>query len=538
MLNNLTVRTSLLAVVLSFTAMLVIGAALGLSALSEANQAMRTMHAITASVVTINDAYKDTTRIRTALARGYVAVKETHNPADRAVALTTAQKAAQRTLEALAKFDGAPLYPGQDPMLKKDLSAAGQALSAVLARAAAAITKDDAETYSTVNFKEITPTGATFSALLEKFEKQGDEQLTTMMASREQEYSLVTVLVVVGLTVALLMVVGVHFMLRRIVLAPLTRAVALLDQVSRGDLTAIIGVDGDNEIARLLTAIRRMQQSLAQTVASVRRGAEVIDVGAHELASGNLELSSRTESQASSLEETAAAIEELTSTVRHNSDNAQHARGLVEGASTTAVQGGAVMQEVVATMNDINASSRKIVDITSVIDSIAFQTNILALNAAVEAARAGEQGRGFAVVASEVRNLAQRSASAAKEIKALIDQSVNNIHLGTTLVEKAGVTMETLVGNVHQVKQIVGEIAVASREQSEGIDQVNQAIVQMDQVTQQNAALVEEAAAATQSLQDQAAELTAAVSIFKIDMARQEAGARAMRQGPHHLALT
>jgi methyl-accepting chemotaxis protein len=277
---------------------------------------------------------------------------------------------------------------------------------------------------------------------------------------------------------------------------------------------------------------------LLSTVSRVRNSAEVINTGAQELAAGNMELSSRTETQASSLEETAASIEELTSTVKQNSENAQHARGLVEGASATASKGGEVMQQVVATMTDINDASRKIVDITGVIDGIAFQTNILALNAAVEAARAGEQGRGFAVVASEVRNLAQRSAAAAKEIKVLIDKSVEKIQLGTDLVQQAGTTMSTLVGNVHQVTQIVGEIAVASREQSDGIEQVNQAIAQMDEVTQQNAALVEEAAAATASLQEQAGELAQTVSLFKIDDSQARAtrpSGRAMRS---RLALT
>ena len=248
----------------------------------------------------------------------------------------------------------------------------------------------------------------------------------------------------------------------------------------------------------------------------VRGGAEAINRGSQELAAGNMELSARTETQASSLEQTAASIEELTGTVKQNSENAQHARGLVDGASSTAAQGGEVMQDVVSTMNAINDSSKKIVDIIGVIDGIAFQTNILALNAAVEAARAGEQGRGFAVVATEVRSLAQRSSQAAREIKLLIDDSVGKIALGTSLVERAGATMNTLVGDVRQVTQIVGEIATASREQSDGIDQVNQAIAQMDQVTQQNAALVEEAAAATQSLQDQAGELARTVSVFKI----------------------
>lgn len=539
-MKNVTVRTSLLVVLLSFTAMLVIGAGLGISALRQASDAMRNMQDISARVVTINDAYKDATRDRTALVRGYLAVKETGNVKDRDVALATAGKAYQRALDSLAKFEQSSLYIGQDPALKKELVDAGHVFTNVLDRAAAALAKNDAEAYSVINIKELTPTGATFSVALEKFEKQGDEQMTALKATREKEYSLVMWLVAIGLVVALLMVAGVHAMLKKTVLDPLARAVVLLDQVARGDLTAQIDDSGDNEIARLLMAIRGMQRELSSTVGRVRSSAEVINVGAHELASGNMELSSRTESQASALEETAASIEELTSTVRHNADNAQQARSLVEGASNTAAQGGAVMQKVVLTMNDINASSRKIVDITSVIDGIAFQTNILALNAAVEAARAGEQGRGFAVVASEVRNLAQRSASAAKEIKVLIDQSVQNIRVGTELVEEAGVTMHTLVDNVHQVTQIVGEIAVASREQSEGIEQVNTAIVQMDQVTQQNAALVEEAAAATQSLQDQANELTEAVRIFKV---ADVSGAGAVStpglgQRPrHHLAL-
>jgi methyl-accepting chemotaxis protein len=323
-------------------------------------------------------------------------------------------------------------------------------------------------------------------------------------------------LVALGLLLALGVVFATHLMLRATVLRPLESAVDQLNRVASGDLTVPVHADGDNEIQRLLKAIQRMQGDLLSTVRRVRQGADIINTGSQELAAGNMELSSRTETQASSLEETAASIEELTSTVKQNSDNAQHARSLVEGASSTAAQGGEVMTQVVSTMNDINEASRKIVDITGVIDGIAFQTNILALNAAVEAARAGEQGRGFAVVATEVRNLAQRSASAAKEIKVLIDDSVQKIQLGTNLVEQAGNTMATLVGNVHQVTQIVGEIAVASREQSDGIDQVNQAVAQMDQVTQQNAALVEEAAAATQSLQDQASELQQTVSIFKI----------------------
>jgi len=537
-MKNITVRTSLLAVLLLFTAMIIVGAALGIFALRQANQAMTTMHQVSAQIMTINDAYKDTTRTRSALIRAFTTVKDGGSTADRDSALANGKKSYQRTLDAIEAFEKAPVYADQDMELSKSLAEAGRAQSRVLERASAALANDDTAAYTTINVKELTPTGAAFSTLLEKFQKQGDVQMTTLMNTREKEFSMVIWLVAAGLVAALVLVVAVHMMLRAVVLTPLERAVSLLDQVARGDLTARIEESGDNEIKRLLLAIRRMQQDLLSTVARVRRGAEVISIGSQELASGNMELSSRTESQASSLEETAASIEELTSTVKQNSENAQQARALVDDASGTAAKGGDVMQQVVSTMNDINASSRKIVDITSVIDGIAFQTNILALNAAVEAARAGEQGRGFAVVASEVRNLAQRSAAAAKEIKVLIDNSVVNIQLGTDLVERAGATMTTLVGNVHQVTQIVGEIAIASREQSEGIDQVNTAIVQMDQVTQQNAALVEEAAAATQSLQDQASELTQTVSIFKIGHEELVAGtAPARRAAQHRLAI-
>jgi methyl-accepting chemotaxis protein len=537
MMKNITVRTSLLAVLLLFTAMILVGAALGIFALRQANQAMDTMYHVSTQVMTINDAYKDTTRTRSALTRAYTTVKDAGSQADRDSALASAKKSSQRTLDFLTVFEQAPAFADQDLALKKGLVEAGRTQSAVLERAAAALAQGDAASYTTINTKELTPTGAAFSAQLEKFQKQSDAQMTALVATREKEFSMVMWLVAAGVVAALVLVVGVHILLRAVVLVPLERAVSLLDQVARGDLTSRIEETGDNEIKRLLQAIGRMQRDLLSTVTRVRRGADVINLGSQELAAGNMELSSRTETQASSLEETAASMEELTSTVRQNADNAQQARTLVEGASTTAVKGGAVMQQVVSTMNDINGSSRKIVDITSVIDGIAFQTNILALNAAVEAARAGEQGRGFAVVASEVRNLAQRSAAAAKEIKVLIDQSVHNIQLGTDLVEQAGSTMRTLVENVHQVTTIVGEIAVASREQSEGIDQVNTAIVQMDQVTQQNAALVEEAAAATQSLQDQADELTQTVSIFKIGADAAGAAAPARQAERQHLAL-
>ena len=262
-----------------------------------------------------------------------------------------------------------------------------------------------------------------------------------------------------------------------------------------------------------------MNTSLISIVGQVRSGTETIATASAEIASGNLDLSSRTEEQASSLEETASSMEELTSTVRQNADNARQANTLAASASGVAVRGGDVVARVVETMDSINASSSKIVDITAVIDGIAFQTNILALNAAVEAARAGEQGRGFAVVAGEVRTLAQRSAAAAKEIKALIGDSVDKVGAGSKLVAEAGQTMDEIVTSVQRVTDIMGEISLATQEQSSGIDQINMAVGQMDTVTQQNAALVEQAAAAAASLQEQAATLAEVVSVFRMDQA-------------------
>ena len=292
-------------------------------------------------------------------------------------------------------------------------------------------------------------------------------------------------------------------------------AAQIAGAIAEGDLTVVIRTrSGDS--SSLLFAMKTMREKLVGIVSQVRAGTETITTASSEIAQGNLDLSSRTEEQASSLEETASSMEELTATVRQNAENARQANALAGAASEVAGKGGAVVGQVVQTMESINASSRKIVDIISVIDGIAFQTNILALNAAVEAARAGEEGRGFAVVASEVRNLAQRSASAAREIKALIGDSVEQVEVGARLVHDAGVTMDEVVGSVRRVADIMQDITAASSEQSAGIEQVNMAIVQMDQVTQQNAALVEQAAAAAESMQDQATALNEIVSVFRL----------------------
>jgi methyl-accepting chemotaxis protein len=313
-------------------------------------------------------------------------------------------------------------------------------------------------------------------------------------------------------------------------------ALEVAGAVAKGDLTQRIEVTSNDEVGKLMQALKDMNESLSGIVGEVRNSTESITTASQEIAQGNADLSQRTEEQASSLEETASSMEELTSTVRQNAENAKQANQLATNASDVAVKGGKVVGEVVETMASISTSSKKIVDIISVIEGIAFQTNILALNAAVEAARAGEQGRGFAVVAGEVRNLAQRSAAAAKEIKTLIDDSVDKVDSGSKQVDQAGATMQEIVQAVKRVTDIMSEISAASQEQGAGIEQVNTAIVQMDEVTQQNAALVEEAAAAAEAMQEQAEALMHAVSIFKLEGGRTMAKAAAKPAVRHAVA--
>ena len=317
-------------------------------------------------------------------------------------------------------------------------------------------------------------------------------------------------------------IIGVIFV--RGITAPLRQAIDITHRIAAGDLTANIDFVAKDGLGRLFDGLREMNASLVEIVGEVRVGTETMASASSEIAAGNLDLSNRTEAQAGSLEETASAMEQLTSTVKQNADNARQANQLAETASQVAVKGGTVVSEVVATMGAINQSARKIADIIGVIDGIAFQTNILALNAAVEAARAGEQGRGFAVVASEVRSLAQRSAAAAKEIKSLIDDSVEKIEVGNKQAGQAGTTMSEVVTSVQRVTDIMSEITAASHEQSIGIEEVNRAINQMDETTQQNAALVEEAAAAAKAMQDQAGHLEDLVYKFKLEPGRVLAG--------------
>lgn len=360
---------------------------------------------------------------------------------------------------------------------------------------------------------------------------QQSEQEALLASAADSAKQLMYFLSLIGFIAVVIGLVLSHLITRSIVV-PLHKAVKVAKHVAAGNLNSKIHVTSQDETGELLQALKEMDQNLASIVGQVRSSTETIASASRQITSGNQDLSSRTEHQASALEQTSAALKELTSTVQANADNAQQANTLALSASEIAVKGGDVMNQVVETMSTINDSSKKIVDIISVIDGIAFQTNILALNAAVEAARAGEQGRGFAVVASEVRSLAQRSATSAREIKTLISESVQSIEAGAQRVHSAGSTMEEVVRSVRSVTGIIGEISTASQEQTHGIGQINIAIAQMDQVTQQNAALVEQSHAAAQAMQDQAEHLTQVVSVFALGDSTSHSAGHSAGQPP------
>ncbi|MFT0546657.1 methyl-accepting chemotaxis protein [Allopusillimonas ginsengisoli] len=379
-----------------------------------------------------------------------------------------------------------------------------------------ALASRDYITFYYVNNELGIARGAAFQRAIDSFAEYGSEVQHKFNAEAQAAFRTSVIAIGIALMFGLLLMLVMRSVFRRTVVNRLVEAGSHFDRIAAGDLTTRISMKSSNEIGMLFDALRRMQESLTRTVSIVREGVQEITLGSREIFNGNTDLSSRTEQQAASLQETAASMEQLASTVRQNTDNAAQADTLAKGASDVAERGGNAVSEVVKTMTEIESSSSKMVEIVGVIDGIAFQTNILALNAAVEAARAGEQGKGFAVVAGEVRSLAQRSAQAAKEIKGLIEDSQNKVRTGAAQAGTAGKIMQEVVGSVQGVTTIMGEISSASREQAEGIEQVNLAVTEMDSVVQQNAALVEQAAAAAGSLQDQAARLMEAVAVFKV----------------------
>ncbi|WZB61133.1 methyl-accepting chemotaxis protein [Achromobacter xylosoxidans] len=526
---NMTIRASLLWVLAFFSFMLVIGAALGVLSLRISNGTLAEL--------------KQSQELDDALYRVVLSYKDALNGLSRAASSNYAdivRNVGQATLPAaglageaagLLQRAKASLNKGQaEYEYYKSLAKPADALESLkeieesysiliqqgLNPLAATLEKGDMPGYQTqVQMVQDTLEGR-FARAIEGFDFWRASKTLDAFEVAQVRYQFVLIAVSAGGVIAALLVFATYVFLRRRVLQPLQEAGHHFDRIAGGDLTARIEARNTNEIGLLFAALKRMQESLTRTVSAVRRGVDEINVGSHEIALGNTDLSSRTEQQAASLEETAASMEQLASTVKQNADNARQANQLAASASDVAERGGSAVSEVVTTMHGISASSRKISEIVSVIDGIAFQTNILALNAAVEAARAGEQGKGFAVVAGEVRSLAQRSAQAAKEIKGLIEDSVGKVGAGSQQVERAGATMQEIVASVKRVTDIMGEISAASEEQSSGIDQVNRAVSQMDEVTQQNAALVEEAAAAG-SLQEQAQRLAEAVAVFKIN---------------------
>jgi methyl-accepting chemotaxis protein len=459
------------------------------------------------------------------------------NAARTTAAWLTVDAVAQKEIEDQMKKSSARATEVQDKLVEvlqepaaRDLLARVLSTRAGYTAARASVFKGkaagDMETAKATYSKDMVGKREAYLDALENLSLSQRKMLDNTAAQIAEQYAHGrTMLIVLG-TLAIVIGAAFAFVITRSITGPLRQAVRVAETVSAGDLTSNIVVTSSDETGQLMAALKAMNDSLVGIVGQVRSGTDTISTASSEIASGNLDLSSRTEEQASSLEETASSMEELTSTVKFNADNARQANQLAIDASRVATEGGVVVSEVVATMGSINDSSRKIVDIISVIDGIAFQTNILALNAAVEAARAGEQGRGFAVVASEVRNLAQRSAAAAKEIKTLIGDSVEKVDAGSRLVDKAGKTMAEVVASISRVTSIMNEITTASDEQRDGIEQVNQAITQMDTVTQQNAALVEQAAAAAASMQEQSARLSELVGVFRLNQLAQAAPSR------------
>ncbi|RDK01814.1 methyl-accepting chemotaxis protein [Paraburkholderia lacunae] len=516
MLSRWSIRTSLTMVGIILVALTVAVGALGLTALNRASQSLdRIARGDLVAIHALDEASAYLLRTRVTL--------------DRFISLNTAgdTEKAKKALDRAQELYGIGNQSWQ-AYLDAPKNGAEQAQLDELATRRAAVTRDgvdqefaalranDLAAYHAIADTKISPMFLAYDNAASAVVKGLQQHAVDQQASAQSNISLMTTLIIAITALALLLVVGIRFALRGLIVQPLADATACFERIASGDLSETIEVFSRNEIGRLFSGIKQMQESLATMVKAVHGSTESIDTGAREIAMGNTDLSQRTEQQAASLQETASSMEQLTGTVRQNAENARQASQLAVNASDIATRGGDVVSQVVTTMQDIATSSNKVVDIIGVIEGIAFQTNILALNAAVEAARAGEQGRGFAVVAGEVRSLAQRSASAAKEIKELIGDSVDKVQSGSTLVGRAGTTMDEIVQAVRRVTDIMGEISAASEEQSGGIEQVNRAVVQMDEVTQQNAALVEQAAAAAASLEDQTRQLQAVVNGWKV----------------------
>jgi methyl-accepting chemotaxis protein-1 (serine sensor receptor) len=513
MFKNFTIKTRLIFVLLLLGMELIVGAAIGLVSLDHANADLQSLYDDRLVCIgQLDKVVRGLNLNQLALSQALTA-EESRIPQ----LIEAVERHTQAIDEQWRAYIATELTPDEHRMADKFAEQRKQFFGAVVQPAVAALRANDKERATQLVQGNME---TAFQPVRKSIDDLIGLQLTEgqRIDQRSREmYAKVRILCLSGMAFGLLLAAVMGTALVRGIVRPLEEAVRIAGAVAGGDLTNAIEVRSNDETGRLMRALKDMNDGLVKIVGQVRGSTDTIATASGEIAAGNLDLSSRTEQQAGSLEETASSMEELTSTVRQNADNARQANALAVSASEVAGKGGAVVAQVVDTMRAIDASSTKIADIIGVIDGIAFQTNILALNAAVEAARAGEQGRGFAVVASEVRNLAQRSAAAAKEIKSLIDDSVQTVQHGSELVERAGATMADIVNSVSRVTDIMSEITAASQEQTAGIEQVNSAITQMDQTTQQNAALVEEASAAAQALQDEAARLAHAVGTFRLN---------------------
>ena len=517
MFSNLKVRTGLMLAQLAVALAALVAIVLGWNSMRSNAEAINALDTLSVQQATlIKDAY--TQMLRATIRADIAAAQRATGDASGASENTrTVQQLVADAKKKMETFKAIPKTTALGKTTEGDLISSFNGFADALQAMMSALDKGDSAAYLDLKNTRAGAASGAFSKQLTEF-AQGITSYSEEMVSsaRSQAATMAVVYAVLAVVIVAVWLAAFLFM-NRVVLRPLRAVSESFDKIAGGDLTVRVEVSSTNEIGTLMAAVKRMQESLTRTVSAVRRGVDEINVGSREISAGNTDLSSRTEEQAASLEETAASMEQLASTVKQNADNARQANQLAASASDVAERGGSAVSEVVDTMQEISASSRKISEIVSVIDGIAFQTNILALKAAVEAARAGEQGKGFAVVAGEVRSLAQRSAQAAKEIKGLIEDSVAKVGAGSQQVERAGATMQEIVASVKRVTDIMGEISAASEEQSSGIDQVNRAVSQMDEVTQQNAALVEEAAAAAGSLQEQAERLAEAVAVFKIN---------------------